>query len=258
MFLRSIDDLPGVAGVLINQEHDLLVHVRSRLCPGERLSLLRRGNCSGGSRLGNIRTDWPTTQRADVCTASTSASLSASVALRPSSTSTSMAVVAEIALPGRPRWAAYDAATDLSTPTSATPRVVLRIDPDAGRDRQLDRCSGRRATWPLGRRRPPLLRGGWRRARRHRSRQRRSSRPRCRSPAPPTWSGTTRLQRALRRRGRPWQRDGRGHGCSRARRDHHHRTWRSHPRLGSDPHDALRLLSGERRGGALYTQDDGS
>ncbi len=41
-------------------------------------------------------------------------------------------VVAEIALPGRPRWATYDLASDLVYANIRDPAVVLRIDPDTG------------------------------------------------------------------------------------------------------------------------------
>ena len=39
-YLRSLPDMPGVAGILIDSEQDLLFLIRSWLCSGEHLSLL--------------------------------------------------------------------------------------------------------------------------------------------------------------------------------------------------------------------------
>jgi DNA-binding beta-propeller fold protein YncE len=44
----------------------------------------------------------------------------------------SMAVTADIPLPGRPRWAVYDETSDEIYANVLDPAVVLRIDPDAG------------------------------------------------------------------------------------------------------------------------------
>jgi DNA-binding beta-propeller fold protein YncE len=131
VFLHSIDDLPSVAGVLIDQEHDLLF-TSDRGCA--RVSIFR---CSDEQLLGRVEVGqhpnglaYDQTRRRLTafnlgeppgvgCTASV-IEIDA------------MAVVAEIALPGRPRWAAYDLASDLIYVNIRDPAVVLRIDPDEG------------------------------------------------------------------------------------------------------------------------------
>ena len=194
-FLHSIDDLPGVAGVLVDQEHDLLF-TSDRGCA--RVSIFR---CSdeATARAGRRRTH-PNglaydRNAASPASASTSASRWARAALPPSIDVDSMSVIAEIALPGRPRWAAYDLACDLVYVNIHDP---ARDPADRSRrscDRRLDRRSGRRAARPLDRRRSPLLRGGWRRTRRHPPRHR----PRRGHPAAPRRS-RRRLARPSRER----------------------------------------------------------
>jgi DNA-binding beta-propeller fold protein YncE len=129
-YLRSIPDLPGVAGVLIDSEQDLLFS-SDRRCA--RVSIFR---CSDESLLGQVTVGShpnglafdPTRQRLTAfnlgdppgvdCTASV-------VALE------GMEVVATMPLPGRPRWAQYDDATDRIYANIQDPAVVAVID--AGR-----------------------------------------------------------------------------------------------------------------------------
>jgi DNA-binding beta-propeller fold protein YncE len=131
VFLHSICGLPGVAGVLIDQEQDLLF-TSDRGCA--RASIFR---CSDEQLLGRVEVGqhpnglaYDRTRRrlytfnlgqppGAGCTASV-IEIDA------------MSVVAEIVLPGRPRWAAYDVASDLVYVNVLDPAVVLRIDPEEG------------------------------------------------------------------------------------------------------------------------------
>ena len=126
-YLRSIGDLPGVAGVLVQSEHDLLLttdrgaaRVSVFRCSDERL-VARVGV---GPRPNGVAYD-PKRRRAFAfnlgeppgtgCTASV-------ISLDESR------VVHTIPLPGRPRWALYDPTTDLVFANIQSPAVVLRID----------------------------------------------------------------------------------------------------------------------------------
>jgi DNA-binding beta-propeller fold protein YncE len=110
-FLRSLEDLPGVAGVLIDREHDLLFS-SDRACA--RVSIFR---CSDEALLGRVEVGphpnglaYDRRRRrlyafnlgeplGEGCTASI-VDLDA------------MALIAELPLPGRPRWALYDEERD--------------------------------------------------------------------------------------------------------------------------------------------------
>jgi hypothetical protein len=110
-FLRSLPDLPGVAGVLIDEEHDLLLTSDRGAA---RVSVFR---CSDEQLLGQVKVgphpnglayDRPRRRLytfnlgeplGEGCTTSV-ADIDA------------MAVVAELPLPGRPRWAIYDEERD--------------------------------------------------------------------------------------------------------------------------------------------------
>jgi hypothetical protein len=86
-FLRSLPDLPGVAGVLIDEEHDLLF--TSDAPPRASASSAAPTRASSAkSTLGRTRTVSPTTAAAAGCTRSTSANRWARTAPPPSSTST--------------------------------------------------------------------------------------------------------------------------------------------------------------------------
>lgn len=126
-FLRSLEGLPGVAGVLIDQEHDLLFS-SNRACA--RVSVFR---CSDETLLGQVVVGQHPNGLAydrrrrrlysfnlgeplgENCTASV-------VALD------SLSVVAELPLPGRPRWAVYDPATDAVYANIRDPAQILAID----------------------------------------------------------------------------------------------------------------------------------
>jgi serine/threonine protein kinase, bacterial len=129
-FLRSIPDLPGVAGVLVDEDHDLLftsdraaARVSIFRCSDEQLL----GRVTVGAHPNGLAYD-RRRRRLHVfnlgeplgsdCTASV-------VDLA------SLTVVAELPLPGRPRWAVYDAARDLVYANISDPPQVLLIDAQA-------------------------------------------------------------------------------------------------------------------------------
>lgn len=128
-FLRSLEGLPGVAGVLIDQERNLLFS-SDRACA--RVSVFR---CSDEVLLGQVEVGphpnglaYDRRRRrlysfnlgeplGENCTASV-------VALD------SLAVAAELALPGRPRWAVYDPDTDEVYVNIREPAQILVLDAD--------------------------------------------------------------------------------------------------------------------------------
>ena len=126
-FLRSLADLPGVAGVLIDEHHDLLF-TSDR--PAARVSVFR---CSDERLLGRVAVGpHPNGLAYDRrrrrlysfnlgeplgtnCTASV-------VDLR------SLRVIAELPLPGRPRWAVYDEGRDRVYANIRDPAQIVVID----------------------------------------------------------------------------------------------------------------------------------
>jgi DNA-binding beta-propeller fold protein YncE len=110
-YLRAIEDLPGVAGVLIDQQQHLLL-TSDRTCG--RVSLF---NAPDDSLIGRIDVGLHPN---GVAYDSTRRHLFSFNLGEPIGTDCSasvvaldeMAVVSTIALPGRPRWAVYDGATD--------------------------------------------------------------------------------------------------------------------------------------------------
>jgi DNA-binding beta-propeller fold protein YncE len=129
-FLRSIEDLPGVAGVLIDQEHDLLfTSDRS----ASRVSIFR---CSDETLLGQVEVGPhpnglaydPRRRRLHSFNLGEPLGEGCSASVIDVD---AMKVVAEVALPGRPRWAAYDQASDLIYANIRDPAVILRLDPAA-------------------------------------------------------------------------------------------------------------------------------
>jgi DNA-binding beta-propeller fold protein YncE len=126
-FLRSVPDLPGVAGVLIDEEHDLLVtsdrgaarvsvfrcsdeHLLGRVAVGQHpngLAYDRRRQRLYAFNLGE--------PLGENCTASV-------IELG------SMRVVAELPLPGRPRWAVYDEDRDRVYANIREPAQIVVID----------------------------------------------------------------------------------------------------------------------------------
>jgi DNA-binding beta-propeller fold protein YncE len=111
VFLRSLADLPGVAGVLVDDKHDLLFTSDREAA---RVSVFR---CSDEELLGQVAVGphpnglaYDRTRRnlfAFNLGESLGKDCTASVVDLASST-----VVTEITLPGRPRWAVYDKTRD--------------------------------------------------------------------------------------------------------------------------------------------------
>jgi DNA-binding beta-propeller fold protein YncE len=126
-YLHALPDLPGVAGVLIDQQHDLLFTSDRATA---RISLFR---CSSEELLGRVGVGphpnglaYDTQRRrlysfnlgepvGEGCTASV-VDLDA------------MAVVAELPLPGRPRWALYDGERDVVFANVREPAEIVVID----------------------------------------------------------------------------------------------------------------------------------
>ena len=129
-FMRSINGLPGVAGVLVHQGHDLLF-TSDRGCA--RVSVFR---CSDESLVGRVEVGHhpnglafdPTRRRLFSFNLGEPLGVGCTVSVVAID---SLAVEAEIPLPGRPRWAAYDEATDTVYANVLDPAVVLCIDPAA-------------------------------------------------------------------------------------------------------------------------------
>jgi hypothetical protein len=126
-YLRALPDLPGVAGVLVDEEHDLLF---SSDRGAARVSVFR---CSNEERQGRVEVGpHPNALAYDrrrrrlysfnlgdppgmSCTTSV-VDLDA------------MGVIAELPLPGRPRWAVYDPERDLVYVNIRTPAEIVAID----------------------------------------------------------------------------------------------------------------------------------
>src|SRR5215203_5279095 len=110
-FLRSLPDVPGVAGVLIDAEHDLLFS-SDRGCA--RVSVYR---CSDETLLGRVQVGErpnglaydPSKRRLFVFNVGDPPGVNCTVSVVAAD---EPRVIATIPLPGRPRWAIYDAATD--------------------------------------------------------------------------------------------------------------------------------------------------
>jgi serine/threonine-protein kinase len=126
-FLRSLPDLPGVAGVLIDEQHDLLIssdravaRVSVFRCSDERLI----GRVTVGPHPNGLAYDRRRRRLyafnlgeppGENCTVSV-------IELG------SMQVVAELPLPGRPRWALYDGVRDRVYANIREPAQVAVID----------------------------------------------------------------------------------------------------------------------------------
>lgn len=135
-FLRSLPDLQGVAGVLIDAEHDLLFS-SDRGCA--RISIYR---CSDEALLGQVQVgDRPNGLAYDP----SSRSLYVFNVGDPPGVNCTVSVVAvdelrviaTIPLPGRPRWAIYDAATDQVYANVQKPAQIVVL---SGRELRLVRA----------------------------------------------------------------------------------------------------------------------
>ena len=129
-YLRSLTDLPGVAGVLVDEEHDLLL---SSDRAAARVSVFR---CSDEQLLGQVGVGpHPNGLAYDQRRRRLfSFNLGEPVGARCTASVIdidSMSVTAEVPLPGRPRWAAYDRASDLIYANIRDPAVILRLDPES-------------------------------------------------------------------------------------------------------------------------------
>jgi DNA-binding beta-propeller fold protein YncE len=128
-FLRSLPDLPGVAGVLIDGEHDLLVtsdraaaRVSVFRCSDEQpLARVAVGSQPNGLAYDRPRRHLYAFNLGEPLGVDCSASV---VDLG------SMRVIAELPLPGRPRWALYDEERDRIYANIHEPAQIAVIDAD--------------------------------------------------------------------------------------------------------------------------------
>ena len=126
-YLRSIGDLPGVAGVLVDNEHDLLLttdrgaaRVSIFRCSDERLL----GRVGVGPRPNGIAYD-RTRRRAFAFNLGEPPGTGCSVSVIAVDEAR---VISTLPLPGRPRWALYDAPSDSVFANIQSPAVIVRID----------------------------------------------------------------------------------------------------------------------------------
>jgi DNA-binding beta-propeller fold protein YncE len=126
-FLRSLPGLPGVAGVLIDEDHDLLFTSEPRCCPRQRLSVLRRAiaracRCWAPPKRSRLRAESP---------ASLSFNLGEPIGEHCSASVIdlgSLEVMGEVPRPGRTRWALYDPDRDLVYVNIRHPAQIAVID----------------------------------------------------------------------------------------------------------------------------------
>lgn len=127
-FLHSLPDLPGVAGVLIDAEHDVLFS-SDRGCA--RVSIFR---CSNETPLGRVQVGQrpnglaydPMRRRLFVFNVGDPPGVNCTVSVVAVD---EPRVVATIPLPGRPRWAIYDAASDRVYANVQKPPAIVVLDP---------------------------------------------------------------------------------------------------------------------------------
>src|SRR5262249_13084114 len=129
-FVRSLPALPGVAGVLVDEEHDLLFTSDRGAA---RVSVFR---CSDEELLGRVEVGPHPNGLAYDSRRRRVHSFNLGEPLGEGCTSSvidvdAMTVVGEVALPGRPRWATYHYPSDLIYANVRDPAVILRLDPEA-------------------------------------------------------------------------------------------------------------------------------
>jgi DNA-binding beta-propeller fold protein YncE len=127
VFLRSLPDLPGVAGVLIDEEHDLL-------CTSDRSAArVSIFQCSNESLLGQVDIGPHPNGLAYDRRRRRLYAFNLGEPLGESCTASvvdldSMRLLGELALPGRPRWAVYDDERDLVYANIREPAEIVVID----------------------------------------------------------------------------------------------------------------------------------
>lgn len=126
-FLRSLPDLPGVAGVLVDEENDLLF-TSDRAAA--RLSVFR---CSDEQALGQVQVGPHPNGLAYDSKRRRLYSFNLGEPLGESCTASvvdvgSLQAIAELALPGRPRWAVYDPERDRVYANIRAPEQIVVID----------------------------------------------------------------------------------------------------------------------------------
>jgi hypothetical protein len=126
-YLRALPDLPGVAGVLVDEEHDLLL---SSDRGAARVSVFR---CSDESPLGQVDVGPHPNGLAYDRLRRRLYSFNLGEPLGENCTASvvdvdAMNVAAELALPGRPRWAVYDGERDVVYANIREPAQIVVID----------------------------------------------------------------------------------------------------------------------------------
>jgi DNA-binding beta-propeller fold protein YncE len=129
-FLRSLPRLPGVAGVLIEEADDLLF-TSDRAAA--RVTIFR---CSDEQLLGQVQVGPHPNGLAYDSKRRRLYSFNLGETLGESCTASvvdvdSLQVTAELALPGRPRWALYDSKRDVVYANIRQPAEIIVIDPQA-------------------------------------------------------------------------------------------------------------------------------
>jgi hypothetical protein len=126
-FLRSFPELPGVAGVLIDEEHDLLFtsdRGASRVSVFHCSDELLRGRVEVGPHPNGLAYD---RRRRRLYTFNLGEPLGESCTASVVDLD-SMRVLGELALPGRPRWAVYDEERDRIHANIREPAEIVVID----------------------------------------------------------------------------------------------------------------------------------
>jgi hypothetical protein len=156
-YVHSLDDLRGVAGVLTNERDDLLFTSDRGAA---RVSVFR---CSDEQLLGRVEVGPHPNGLAYDEARRRLYSFNLGEPLGENCTTSvvdcdSFAVIAELALPGQPRWAAYDPERDVVYANIREPAQILVIDAQRAAVVQAYVVPGVRPARALARSRPALLR----------------------------------------------------------------------------------------------------